>query len=271
MVTGVDVVIVAHEAGELLGEAVASAAEQAGGEHVWVVDAGGTDGSVDAVCARIAGVHVIRTANLGFAAGNNRAIAETEGECVLLLNPDAVLLPGALRALTGAKAAHPRAGIVGPQMLNFDGSVQANSFGRFPGLGSAAALRLWRVAQRLRGNSRLSPVAPGDTAHVDWVTGAAMLVRREAIEAVGPLDDCYFLYYEDVDWCHRMRVGGWDVLIEPRALVAHALGGSAGTGVVAQQAYRDSFRRYCDVYGLWGLRAASEAALAARRALGGRG
>jgi N-acetylglucosaminyl-diphospho-decaprenol L-rhamnosyltransferase len=228
-----DVVIVAHNPGHLLAEAVASAVEQAGAERVWVMDAETADGSVEALQGRPEAVHIVPVPNAGFAAANNRGIGLTDSPFVLLLNPDAVLRPGALDALLATAEANPQAGIVGPLVLNADTSVQANSFGRFPSLATAVGLRLWRIGQRLRGNLNQSPKAPTSAASVDWVTGAAMLVRRTAIDDVGPMDEGFFLYYEDTEWCHRMRDHGWDVLLEPGARVVHHLGGSkASEGTV---------------------------------------
>ena len=145
-----------------------------------------------------------------------------------------------------------------------------NSYGRFPSLASVMGLHLWKSWQRLRGNSGLSPVTPSSTVQVDWVTGAAMLVRRQAIAEVGPLDEGFFLYYEDVDWCWRMRAAGWQVLLEPTAKALHHLGGSETSPATVSKAYRDSFYRYCDLHGLWGLKAVSRLGLAMRRLLGGR-
>jgi N-acetylglucosaminyl-diphospho-decaprenol L-rhamnosyltransferase len=264
-----DVVIVAHNSGHLLVEAVASAVEQAGAERVWVVDAESTDGSVKALRGQGKEVHVVPVPNAGFAAANNRGIESTSSPFILLLNPDAVLCPGALDALLATAKANPRAGIIGPLVLNADSSIQANSFGRFPSLATTLALRLWRITQRLRGNLNLSPKAPVSTTSVDWVTGAAMLVRRAAVNNVGPMDEGFFLYYEDTEWCHRMRDHGWEVLLEPGAHVVHHLGGSAAPEGTAALAYRASFYRYCSLYGLWGLRAFSRFGLSLRRVFGG--
>jgi len=264
-----DVVIVAHNSGALLGEAVASAVQQAGAEHVWVMDAESTDGSTDALRERAGDVQVVPVANAGFSASNNRGLELGRSPFVLLLNPDAALLPGALDRLVASAQAHPRAGVIGPLVLNPDGSVQANSFGRFPSLYEQSALRVWRMVQRLRGNSKKSPRAPDSPAPVDWVTGAAMFARREAVEAVGPMDEAFFLYYEDIEWCHRMRDHGWDVLLEPSARVVHHLNGSVGDASTLAAAYRASFYHYCDLYGLWGLKASARAGLVLRRLLGG--
>lgn len=259
----------AHNAGALLQESVGSAIEQAGAGHVWVIDAESTDGSVATLEMRRSGVHIVPVSNRGFAAGNNRGLELTGSPFVLLLNPDAVLRPRALDALMVTTEANPRAGIVGALVLDPEGRVQANSFGSFPSLGSYVTLRLWRAAQRLRGNTGLSPRAPLKTASVDWVTGAAMLVRREAVETVGPMDEGFFLYYEDVEWCHRMRDHGWEVLLEPEARVVHHLGGSAAPRDMIGQAYRASFYRYCNLYHLWGLKTVSRLLLGLRRLLGG--
>jgi len=272
-----DVVIVTHNSGGLLREAVASAVAQAGAEHVWVLDAESTDGNVEALRAHGGGqgngqggaVHVVPVPNAGFAAANNRGIEATESPFVLLLNPDAALHPGALDALLATAEGNPQAGIVGALVLNPDGGVQANSFGRFPSLVTSLGVRAWRLGQRLRGNSRLSPKAPPSTVAVDWVTGAAMLVRRKAIADVGPMDEGFFLYYEDIDWCHRMRAKAWEVLLEPGAKVVHRLGGSAAPEAAVALAYRASFYRYCDLYGLWGLKAFSRVGLTLRRLFGG--
>lgn len=264
------VVIVAHNSGGLLADAVSSAVDQAGADHVWIIDAESTDGSVDAVRRREAGLHVMSVPNVGFAAANNRGIEATDAPFVLLLNPDAALRPGALTALLSTAKARPKAGIIGALVTNPDGSVQAGSFGRFPSLVVVLALHGWRALQWLRGNRSLSPKAPASTTSVDWVTGAALLVRRAAIEEVGSMDEAFFLYYEDTDWCHRMCDRGWEVLLEPAAHVVHHRGGSTSAGAPVAEAYRVSFYRYCDLYGLWGLKAVSRLGVCLRGLLGGR-
>jgi N-acetylglucosaminyl-diphospho-decaprenol L-rhamnosyltransferase len=265
-----DVVIVTHNSGPLLGDAVASAVGQAGAQHVWVIDAESTDGSVEALRAGPGSVKVLPVTNAGFAAGNNRGIEAGDAPFVLLLNPDAALLPGALPTLLATAQTHPRAGIVGALVLNADGTMQANSYGRFPTLRTVIGLHLWRIGQRLRGNSILSPQRPASTTSVDWVTGAAMLVRREAIAEVGSLDEGFFLYYEDVDWCRRMRARGWEVLLEPAAHVVHHLGRSAASSAGIAKTYRASFFRYCDLYGLRGLKTSARLGLTLRRLFGDR-
>jgi GT2 family glycosyltransferase len=266
----VDVVIVAHNAGDLLLSAAASAAEQAGSDAVWVVDAESTDGSIEKLRAAYPAVHIFPVPNDGFSASNNRGIELTGGSYVLLLNPDAELAPDALATLIATAEMTPRAAIVGPAVLNPDGTAQANSFGRFPSLITALGLRVQRAAESAAGNSAHSPVLPARAKSVDWVTGAAMLVRRAAIEDAGMMDEGFFLYYEDTEWCHRMRDHGWDVILEPAAKVIHHLGTAGAPKGRVAEAYRASFYRYCDLYGLWGLKGLARVGVAARSALGGR-
>jgi GT2 family glycosyltransferase len=272
-----DVIIVAHNSGRLLSESVASAVAQAGASRVWVVDAESTDGSVDALCIggndqddKLGSGHIaaqeepfnlLATPNSGFAAANNRGLEATRAPFALLLNPAAVLQDGALEALEKTAHANPDAGIIGALVLNADGTVQAGSYGRFPSLPTQAGLHLRRILQRLWGRNTVSLKAPDSTGAVDWVTGAAMLVRRRAVAEVGSLDEGFFLYYEDIDWCRRMRLQGWRVLLEPSAKVLHHRGGSQAPAATVARAYRESFYRYCRKHGLWGLRTAARLGL----------
>lgn len=249
-VTDVDVILVAHNAGALLANAARSAAEQAGEDRVWIVDAQSTDASIAPVHAAWPQAHVFEVPNAGFSASNNRAIERTHAPFVMLLNPDAELLPGALARLVSTAEAHPRAGIVGALVLNADGSVQAESRGHYPSLRRTIGYRLWRGWQRLRGNSAMSPSTPQRVASARWVTGAGMLVRRAAIDDVGMLDEGFFLYLEDVDWCHRMRDQGWQVLVDPEARVVHHLQQSGVERAALSEAYVASLMRYCDKYRL---------------------
>lgn len=268
--TDVDVVIVAHNAGALLADAVRSAAEQAGNSRVWITDAESTDGSIAPVREAFPATRVLKVPNAGFSASNNRGIRATDAPFVLLLNPDAELQEGALDALVAAANSDERIAIVGPLVHLPDGTVQPESFGEFPTLARRVATAARRAWQRLRGNRTLVPRVPTRASDVDWVTGACLLVRRGAVDDAGPMDEGFFLYYEDVEWCHRMRDRGWRVVLEPDAHCIHHLGQSGVPSAVVAQAYRDSFYRYCSLYGLWGLKATAKTWLAIRRALGGR-
>lgn len=250
----VDALIVAHDSGDYLTAAVASLASDLAPSQVVVIDTESSDGSIEHAVASHPGIITVTVANRGFAAANNEGIKRTSRPWLLLLNPDAELLPGALRPLLDCADAHPAAGIVGAKMINADGSLQANSFGRFPTLVSVLGLHAWRVVQRVRSNAALSRRDFSQPKSVDWTTGACMLVRRAAIDQVGGMDEDFFLYYEDVDWCRRMRTAGWQVLVEPTSLCVHHLGRSGGgPSPLAQQ----SLQRYCAKYGLRGLAAYS--------------
>jgi len=266
----VDVVMVAHDAGDYLRAAVGSVYGQVAPRRIVVVDAESADGSVEALATSHPGVRVIKAPNRGFSASNNVGIAATSGAYVLLLNPDAELALYSLDHLVARAEVDRRAGIVAPRVLDPDGGAQRGSFGAFPTLPSTLALHAGRLLDRARGGSGTARSERAADRAPDWVTGACMLVRRAAIEDVGPMDEGFFLYFEDVEWCHRMRDHGWDVVIESHALCAHHLGKSGGGPGTASQAYRDSFYRYCRLYRLWGLAAVARAGIAARTLVGGR-
>ena len=159
----------------------------------------------------------------GFAANANAGmLAHGLGRYALLLNPDVICLPGLLDRLVGFMDRKPKAGIAAPQLLHEDGTRQPNCR-RFPTPGTLAmrALRtdeIWKTRHIRRYLMEDEPVPPGS---VDWVTGAVLVARRAAIEAVGLLDERYFLYWEDMDWCYRMRRAGWGVFLVPEARAIH--------------------------------------------------
>lgn len=269
-VPNVDVVIVAHDAGRYLEPTVVSVESQVDPGRVLVVDAESSDGSVAAMAHAHPRVRVVAAPNRGFSASNNVGIAATAGEFVLLLNPDAELAPGSLEVLVERARIDARIGIVAPRVLDPECTVQRGSFGSFPTLAGTLALQLGRGLDRLAGGHGLAPREKAATGPVDWVTGACMLVRRAAIDEAGPMDEGFFLYFEDVEWCHRMRDRGWSVVIEPSASCIHHLGKAGGGAGTASQAYRDSFYRYCRLYRLWGLAAVARLGITVRTRLGGR-
>ena len=197
--------------------------------EVLVVDNASDDGSPALVRDAFPSVRLIEPGrNLGFAAGCNRGLAEARAPFALLLNPDAELRPGALGELLRALEARPDAAVVGPRTLNADGTPQL-SWG--PEL---SPLSEWRQRRRVRGlrARRPSVLAAVEAesrlpAEPDWVSGACLLARAEALDAVGRFDEGYFLYEEDVDLCRRLRAAGWKVLYRPDACVVHRLGRSA--------------------------------------------
>ncbi len=169
--------------------------------------------------------------NVGYARAINQGIAATSGEFVLAMNPDCVLERGSLAALIGYLRAHPRAGVVGPMILDSDGSLQysARSFpDHLTFLFNRYSL-LTRLFPRNRFSRRylLSDWDHASVREVDWLSGACLMVRRAAIAQVGPMDEAYFMFNEDVDWCRRMRLGGWAVVYVPDARVVHQIGASS--------------------------------------------
>jgi N-acetylglucosaminyl-diphospho-decaprenol L-rhamnosyltransferase len=192
---------------------------------VVVVDNGSTDGSVELVRQRFpADALIANSSNRGYAAANNQGIARASGRYLLLLNSDAEAEPAALRTLVAYADGHPKAGVIGPKLLNPDGTLQPSG-GRFPTPASTVAslLGLNRLTGRPRYGTTRDYSLP---AEVDEVSGAAMLIRREVIDQVGGLDEGFAWGYEDVDYCLRARRAGWHVHYVPDARVMHHWGGT---------------------------------------------
>lgn len=235
------IVIVNWNTRELLDACLRSVVADRADATVVVVDNASSDGSVAALAPRWPQVRWVEAgANLGFARGNNLAIEGVETEFVWLLNPDTEVRPGALAALEAWLDAHPRAAVAGAGLLNPDGSPQPCSFAFPTPLGTAAAwLFLPRPLARLR--DRAFALAPRRAAGpTDWVLGAAMLVRMAAVREVGTLDPGYFMYAEELDWCHRFRAAGWEVHLVPDALVVHH--GGQATSQVREQMLLELFK-----------------------------
>ena len=205
--------------------------ESVRGHEVVVVDHGSADGTQALVRERYGDVRLIEEENRGLAYGWNTGIGATSGRYVLLLNSDAWLDPGALDELVAFADAHPRAAVVGPRLRNPDGSLQRSVRG-FPTAWRLATeyLFLRKLAPRSRA---LNAFYAGGFAHdrplaAEWVMGAALLVRRSAIDEVGPADDAFFLFSEETDWCYRFHAAGWEVWFDPDAGVTHVYAASHG-------------------------------------------
>jgi len=200
------------------------------GIEIIVVDNGSTDGSVEMVRAEFPTVRLIaNTDNRGFPAANNQGIAAARGRYVFLLNPDTEVIGDALATMVTFADAHPDVGVVGPQLLNPDGSVQS-SRRRFPTLATAFFESTWLEPYAPRSLLRRYHMldTPCDAMQdVDWVTGAALMARREAIQQVGLMDEGFFMYSEELDWCRRFREAGWRVVYLPSARIIHHVGKSS--------------------------------------------
>jgi hypothetical protein len=194
-----------------------------------VVDSNSTDGAFEEAKRAFPTFGYVGLAvNRGFGAGNNVGVRTTTRPYVLLLNPDAELRPGAVQRLVGFLQENPGVAAVGPKLLNTDGSLQL-SFRSFPTFAAAIANR-YSILTRLFPNNALSrqylrpTVDEGVGGTVDWVSGACMLVRREAGDATGWFDEGYFLFCEDVDLCRRLSLQGWTIHYLPCAEVIHHIG-----------------------------------------------
>lgn len=212
-------------------------------EHeVVVVDNASPDGTAAAVRSRWKAVKTIDAGgNLGFARANNLGIRQSAGSLILLLNPDTVVPPGAIDILVAALDARRDVAVVGPRLINSDGRGEL-SFGWM-----MSPLAEARQKLLVRGSAGGGPIAAYVASlmrrdrDVDWVSGACLLVRRDDAEAVGLMDERYFMYAEDVDFCAAVRARGRRVLFTPAAEVVHLRGQSRATAASATEtAYRRS-------------------------------
>lgn len=197
------------------------------GSEVILVDNCSHDGSGSEVKRVLPSVHVIQNVeNLGFSKAVNQGLRKASGRYVLLLNPDTQVKNGAIERLVSFMDGYSAAGVAGAQLLNGDGSKQ-NSVANFPSLATEllnkSLLRRF-FPKKFPGKER----SYSEPVEVDSVIGACMMVRRAALDQVGLLDEDYFLFLEETDWCYRMKRAGWKVYHVPQAEVYHFQGRSAG-------------------------------------------
>jgi len=247
--------------------------ESVRGRDVIVVDNGSSDGTVGLVRERFPDVRLIEQENKGMGGGNNAGMRAADGRYFFLLNSDAwvvndPLVGDTLEGLVAFADEHPEAAVVGPKLLNTDGTLQRSARGE---------PTLWRLAteylaiRKLAPHSgRLNPLYRGDFEHdrveeVDWLSGSALLVRRQAADAVGLFDEDFFMFSEEVDWMTRFRRAGWKVLFFPGAEVVH-VGGASHGGLMYVENLRGHLRWFAKHRGakeaervrkllLWSLRA----------------
>ncbi|MDQ6674352.1 MAG: glycosyltransferase family 2 protein [Chloroflexota bacterium] len=248
----VSVLIVSYNTRELLLESIASIVDEPGVETIVVENASG-DGSPQAVTTRFPTVRLICSGtNVGFAAGVNQAAAAARAQVLLVLNPDARLCPGALDLLLDVLAREPQAALVGPTLRYPGGTWQASAF-HFPGL-VQVLLDLFPVARlmdsALNGRVHVDPDRD-QPVPIDYPLGACMLIRREAWDDVGPLDEGYFMYLEEIDWCRRARLRGWTIWHLPAAVAIHHGGASTRQyrDAMFAQLWRSRLRYYQRLHG----------------------
>lgn len=229
-----EVVIVSHGAEGLLRrclESLRAHPPRTATMGVTVVDSGSTDGTPDMVEREFPEFHLLRRDNIGFSAANNLVLRERDAGAVLLLNPDTEAYAGTLDTCLARLAADPAIGMVGAKLVREDGELDHAAKRSFPT--PLAALAHFTGIGRVEGAGaslsqyRATHLGEDEPGEVDAVNGAFMLCRATAVAQVGLLDEGYWLYMEDLDWCHRFWDAGWKVFYEPGAVALHVKGGSS--------------------------------------------
>lgn len=229
-----EIAIVSHGAAGLLKRCLESLRRfpSSRGQRVTVVDSGSTDGTPDMVEQDFPEVRLIRRGNIGFAAANNLVLGQTRARFVLLLNPDTEVREGAIDSSLERIESDPSIGMVGCRLVTESGELDHASKRSFP-TPLAALAHFTGIGRRSGASERLTQyrathVGEFEAGEVDAVNGAYMLVRCEAVDEVGLLDEGYWLYMEDLDWCRRFWQAGWRVFYDPTGTVLHVKGGSSG-------------------------------------------
>jgi GT2 family glycosyltransferase len=236
-----EVVVVSHGAEGLLRRCLSSLREHPATDEtrVTVVDSGSPDGTPDMVEREFPEVQLLRRGNIGFSAANNLVLRESEARAVLLLNPDTEVYEGTLDAALARLWSEERVGMVGVKLVTESGQLDHACKRSFPTPLSALAhftgIGRGEGASETLGQYRATQLGDDEPGVVDAVNGAFMLCRAEAIREVGLLDEGYWLYMEDLDWCHRFWDAGWRVFYEPTGVALHVKGGSSGGRRAARQ------------------------------------
>ncbi|MFN2468635.1 MAG: glycosyltransferase family 2 protein [Gaiellaceae bacterium] len=244
----VSVIVVAYNGLPWIERCLASVAD---GHELIVVDNGSTDGTLELVRERFPQARIVEQDNRGMGGGNNAGMRLAAGRYFLLLNSDAWAIGDAVERLADFADQHPEAAVVGPRLLNVDGTLQRSVRG-FP--------TLWRLATEYFFLRKLGPRTDALNAlyggrfdhesvrEADWLYGACLLVRRDAADAVGLFDEAFFMFSEEVDWCYRFRAAGWKVLFFPGAEVVH-VGGASHGGRMYRENVRGHLRFFAKHHG----------------------
>ena len=263
------IVIVSYRCRDFLAACLGSLAADVHAREgqVIVVDNNSCDGTVELVTERFPWVELVAVReNLGFAKANNVGIAKAVGRFVLLLNPDTIVTPDSLGAAVRELEGRPDVGMLGVKLLREDGRLDHACKRGFP-TPLTSLYHFGGLSRRLPKGPKFAHYTAGsvgedEVATIDAVNGAFMLVRREALDDVGPLDEDYWLYGEDLDWCFRFWAAGWKILYWPRVTVLHFKGGSSGkartwrTNLAFHRAMWLFYRKHCHANQQWLLAAA---------------
>ena len=235
----IDLIIVNYKSTDFLHTCLSSVYDNLNGTrvNVHVFDNGSHD-HVDLIKTNYPNTSLTKHhRNLGFSGGVNRVIAKTSSPYIVILNPDTVIFDDFFESVVGFMEKNSEVGILGPKVLDNDQCIQGSARA-FPTFRSALFGRK-SLLTRLFPGSRftcaniLSNLSDGKTPmEVDWVSGACMVVKRKALDDVGLLDERFFLYWEDVDWCKRMWDKGWKVTYYPQATIQHTVGGSSERNLI---------------------------------------
>lgn len=223
------IIIVSFNTKDLLKQCIDSVYANSQGicYEIIVVDNHSADDSLQMLNENFKDIQVIENkCNVGFARANNQGIRLSNGRYILLLNSDTMVLNSAIEKLVGFLNSHKEAGVVGPMVLNEDRTLQF-SFGDFPSLLSEIA-RSFRLERRLIRRKILKDRRLGESVpfQVDWVSGSCFMIRREVYEEIGGLDETFFLFGEEPDWCLRARKAGWGIFYNPEPQIIHYSGQS---------------------------------------------
>ena len=229
-----EIVIVSHGAEQLLRNCLRSLARHPSRRRsrVTVVDSGSKDGTPDMVQREFPDVRLVRQPNIGFSAANNVVLKEAAAPYTLLLNPDTEVRDGTLDSSLDRIESEPSIGMVGCRLVTESGDLDHACKRSFPtpvgALSHFVGIGLRRDVPRPVSQYRATHLGEHEAGEVDAINGAYMLIRREALQQVGPLDEGYWLYMEDLDWCRRFWQAGWTVFYEPSGTALHVKGGSSG-------------------------------------------
>ena len=212
--------------------------------EIWAVDNASTDGSSEMVREEFPYVHLIANSeNLGFTVANNQAIVKSKGKFILLLNCDTEVVDDALATMVAYMEEHSDVGVLGPQLRYPDGEIQS-SRRRFPTMATAylesTILQQWFPDNSILQRYFMADVPDDHVQEVDWVVGACLMTRRQVVDQIGLLDEGFFMYSEELDWCYRAKQAGWKVVYLPSAEVLHYEGRSSTQVVPARHIHFQS-------------------------------